>query len=492
VPRAPSLGIAWIAVLVAFCGSCRSAPERADTPTPGAASDLAPPATRPLEDEILYLVMVDRFADADERAFDGRDPTSPVAWHGGDLAGVESRLDYLGDLGVTALWLTPLARQAGPVPHEGAGLHHPFHGYWPSGEPGVDPRFGTTAALRSLLDRAHARGVNVWLDVVINHRGYGAEQPGVTRDCEETADPIEQCIFGLPDLRTEDAAVRELVVDATRAWVDELPLDGFRFDAARHVEPQTLAAVRRALDGASDRPLVVAGEWWGATPEDAPALLAGSELDTLFDFTFSGLVEGFLTGRLRAEALAHHLTRWHEARRPLIFSLNTHDEPTLLHRLGDARARYPLAAALLLSTWGVPLVAWGDELGRGGGAWPHNRASMPWGKLHTDEGRALHATWRSLIQLRRRAPALRGREFQVEIAHGDDDGATLVYSRGDELFVAVHRGAGAVERIVLGEDASPSLCLAHGDVKLTRDGGGAFALTLPADSFAVFSRAACP
>lgn len=486
------------------------APPAAPEPTPPSPVEASPPAPlgfSSLEDQSLYLVLLDRFHDGDQAAFPGRDPADPLAFHGGDLAGLLEKLPYLADLGVTALWITPVHRQvAEPVGPEGE-RHWPLHGYWPEDHTTLDPRFGSEQDLRAVVEKAHALGLRVVLDVVTNHFGYGAasaRDDALVRSNERGTCPDDggertQCLFGLPDLRSEDPRVRALVVDWTTSWVERFGVDGFRLDAAKHVPPELLWEVHdraERLTRARGAPGFLAlAEHWGATPGDdvVRAYTESGAADTLFDFSFAGLVEGFLTGRLRAEALAHHLEQWHAADGPpLVHSLDTHDTSTLVHRLGDdARHRYPLAAFLQMSVRGVPLVTWGDELARGGGEWPDNRGDMPWAKLDDDGGRALHGTWRALLHLRRRSPSLHSRAYAGVLAKTDDESGTIAFRRGDDRLVIVHRGparARALEGLPPG--ALLERCVSHGawsQSPLQVDDEGRLSLEVPSDGAAVLS-----
>lgn len=133
---------------------------------------------RPAEDEVIYFVLPDRFANGDpgndrggrtgDRLATGYDPADPGFYHGGDLRGLTQRLDYLQGLGVTALWIAPVFANKtvqGPPGQESAA----YHGYWITDFTRVDPHFGTNADFRALVDAAHARGMKVYLDIVINH-----------------------------------------------------------------------------------------------------------------------------------------------------------------------------------------------------------------------------------------------------------------------------------------------------------------------------------
>lgn len=151
----------------------------------GAAQAQTPPANaggayraRAPQDEVIYFVLPDRFANGDprndrggltgSRLTTGYDPADKGFYHGGDLEGLTARLDYIQGLGATTIWLGPIFRNKpvqGPPGHESAG----YHGYWITDFTDVDPHFGTRAQLKTFVDAAHARGMKVYLDIIANH-----------------------------------------------------------------------------------------------------------------------------------------------------------------------------------------------------------------------------------------------------------------------------------------------------------------------------------
>ena len=133
---------------------------------------------RPPEDEVIYFLLPDRFENGDpandrgglsgDRLVTGFDPASKGFFHGGDLNGLLRRLDYVQGLGATAIWVAPIFRNKvvqGERGRESAG----YHGYWITDFTHVDPHFGTDADFRTLVDAAHARGLKVYMDIVVNH-----------------------------------------------------------------------------------------------------------------------------------------------------------------------------------------------------------------------------------------------------------------------------------------------------------------------------------
>ncbi|MGN6268496.1 MAG: alpha-amylase family glycosyl hydrolase [Sphingomonas sp.] len=130
------------------------------------------------QDEVIYFLLPDRFENGDpandrgglkgDRLKTGYDPTAKGFYHGGDLKGLTKRLDYIQALGATAIWVGPIFKNKpvqGPKGHESAG----YHGYWITDFTQVDPHLGTNADFKALVDAAHARGLKVYMDIVVNH-----------------------------------------------------------------------------------------------------------------------------------------------------------------------------------------------------------------------------------------------------------------------------------------------------------------------------------
>ncbi len=172
---------------------------------PGASAAPANAATvdsyihRPPQDEIIYFLLPDRFENGDlsndkgdisgDRLQTGFDPEHKGFFHGGDLKGLKSRLDYITQLGATAVWLGPIYKNKpvqGPPGDESAG----YHGYWITDFTTVDPHYGSNADLKAFVDAAHARGVKVYLDIITNHTAdviklrecHDREYPGADRE----------------------------------------------------------------------------------------------------------------------------------------------------------------------------------------------------------------------------------------------------------------------------------------------------------------------
>ncbi len=230
------------------------------TPAQGSAS----PAD--WRNENIYFLMTDRFFDGDPSnnsadPFSGYEPANGARLHGGDLQGVEKKLDYIKALGATAIWITP-------IPHNTS--NRAYHGYSAYNFYALAPQLGSSNDLVSFTSAAHDRGIKVVLDIVANHAGriinsanagFPAYNPGGYNlqwagdiqypepftqtgffhnfgDIGTYSDPeqILGDLRGLDDLKTETLAVRSNLVDIYSYWIEQADLDGFRIDTVKHVD----------------------------------------------------------------------------------------------------------------------------------------------------------------------------------------------------------------------------------------------------------------
>jgi alpha-amylase len=447
------------ALALAHSLGCAAATRSAAAPTPAATSTaapapLAPLPERPWADEVLYFVLVDRFANGDPSNDAKVDPTQPGFFHGGDLRGLTEQIDEIASLGVTAIWINPVVLNI-PIAVTGAGFPDwGYHGYWADDFTRLDPRFGSEADLEAFVRAAHARGLRVLLDVVYNHAGYNsaylrnpATRGYLRRECGD--DDLTSCLSGLPDFETERPEVRDFLLGAQLPWARRYGLDGFRLDTVKHVDHDFWQAHRRRTRAELGPGFFLLGEVWGGDKDALDPWFAGDELDAGFDFGFQGSAVGWVMGRGRSVAFGRYLETRHRVRAGHLLAhyLSSHDVEGALSLLGGDKALFRLAAALQLTTAGVPTIYYGEEVAREIGKWPANRSDMPWGERGLRPGagiprdEAMRDWYRRLIALRRAHPALSRGTHQTVAAEGD----LLVFLRqdaatGDTVLVGINRG----------------------------------------------------
>ncbi len=424
-----------------------------------AAAAAVPKPARPWSDDILYFVLVDRFADGDPGNDANVDRKAKGAFHGGDLKGLLAQLDEIASLGVTAIWVNPLVKNI-PGHVDGAGFPDwAYHGYWADDFTSLDPRFGTEEDLRKLVEACHARGIKVLLDVVYNHAGYDTRylrdpktrkwlRSTIVGDCGE--DDLTSCLAGLPDFKTEQPEVAKFLLDAQIAWAKRSGIDGFRLDTVKHVDHPFWQEHRKRTRAELGRQFFLLGEVFGADAEVLEPWFEPDEMDAGFDFSFQGNVLGFVQGRGRTVAFNRYLEMRQKIRPGHLVAhyLSTHDTTGALFQLKGDMALFRLAAVLLFTTAGIPVVYYGEEVGRLGGEWPDNRSDMPWGTRDVLPGAglprddALRRDYQKLIGIRKAHPALsRGNHIALSI-----EGDLYVFARRDAaskdlVVVAVNRGS---------------------------------------------------
>jgi alpha-amylase len=431
-----------------------------------AAAAAPAPAFTDWRDSVVYFVILDRFADGDAANNAGVDRNAKGTFHGGDLAGLTQQLDEIASLGITALWITPVVDNIDSFV-TGAGFPDwGYHGYWADDFTKVDPRFGTEGELKQLVDEAHRRGIRVLLDVVYNHAGYNSRymtdpktkawlRSNERGDCG--SDDITTCVAGLPDFKTELAEVREYLFNAHLGMAKRTGVDGFRLDTVKHVTHDFWREHRQRVDAELGPNFFLLGEVWGGDAQSLDPWFAGNEMNAGFDFSFQGSTLGWLQGRGRTVAFDRYLKQREKVRGGYLLShfLSSHDVPGALYQLEGDKQLFRLAALLQFTSAGLPMVYYGEEVGRAGGDWPDNRSDMPWGAKNVEPGagdardEALRADYRKLIAIRHAHPAL-SRGVHTAISTTGD---LLVFSQkdeasGDEVIVAVNRGAEAAELTV--------------------------------------------
>ncbi len=419
-------------------------------------------AARPWSEDVLYFVLIDRFADGDPTNNARVQKRNPGGYHGGDLKGLTLQLEELVDLGVTALWINPVQKQMpkGMYAQAPAKLgipefnHWGFHGYWIDDFEAIEPQFGTRDDLKNLVDAAHKRGIKVLLDVVYNHAGY--DSPYRDRRTKAGApflrlgegnceiDPITCAVGGLPDFRTEDPEVADYLLNANIGLARYAGVDGFRLDTYKHVASDFWAEHRKRTRALKPDFFLLA-EHWGGTAESLDGFFQRDEVDSGFDFSFKGSCEGFVSGRGRAIAYGAYLGKRHKVRAGYILAhyLSSHDEPMSLANLGRDKEKFRMCVALQMTSLGMPVIYYGEEVARGGSEWPTNRNDMPWGKRDIQPGggverdEAMRDYYKSLIKLRKQHKALTRGDF------------TLMSGQQDPLLAFARADAANADRVVV-------------------------------------------
>ncbi|HNX74306.1 MAG TPA: alpha-amylase family glycosyl hydrolase [Candidatus Rifleibacterium sp.] len=382
------------------------------------------------KDQILYFVLLDRFANGDQSNDRDTDQNDLESFHGGDIAGLITKLDYLDKLGVTGVWLSPFfSNRPDRFFKQGA-----YHGYWPHDFWSVDQRFGSEAELVALRGELTRRHKKLLLDMVVNHMGYDAPFIKANPDWFNPSEEIKnwndknellnRCIFGLPDFASQKSVVKTFFRLVARHWIDRLRPDGFRLDAVKHVPADFWRDFNANATRLGGKDFLLLGEYLNGDPAEVNQIWNDGGFNSLFDFPLyytmkSVFAEG---GDCRQLASRLYFDRNYPDAGLLATFLDNHDLDRFITSCGGDRQKYALALAFLLTSRGIPVLCYGDENGLEGahGKLPENRRSMQF-----DTGSDLFDLTRQLIALRRSSEALR-RGLQC---HVFADSTACVYGR---------------------------------------------------------------
>jgi neopullulanase len=409
-------------------------------------------------DDVIYLIMPDRFDDGDPNnnfpESGAYDRNVPRAYHGGDLRGIQQRLPYLKDLGVTTLWITPIYQNDD---HTGRD----YHGYGAVDLYAVEKHLGTLADYRSLANTAHELGMKIMLDIVPNH--VGPTHPWVTdpptdqwfhgtpeshlatpstfaclTDPHAPREQRREVLEGwfaniLPDMGTDDPVAAQYLRQNAIWWAETGALDAFRLDTFPYVDRKFWHDFHTQLHNAYPHFRTV-GEVFNQDPAVTAYFVGGGAsgdidtgVDTVFDFPLSSAIKRVVlhdapTPELE-DVLRHDWMFPHPEN--LVTFFDNHDTRRFMGEAGATPEKLKLAFSLLLTMRGIPQVYSGDEIGMPGGEDPDNRRDFPGGfpgdpqngftrQGRTSEQEGIFTHVRTWLHLRRDHAALRcGRQISL-------------------------------------------------------------------------------
>jgi glycosidase len=376
-------------------------------------------------DDVIYLLMPDRFSDGDSSNNDPPqsrglyDRANKFRYHGGDFQGIINHLPYLKDLGVTAIWLTPWydnVNHPDEIEKKEGGTTTGFHGYGAIDFYGVEEHFGTQAKLRELIEEAHKQGIKIIQDEVANHTGpyhpwvedsptptwYNGTRARHLKNVFQTwmlHDPRAEekskretmegwFLDFLPDLNQHDEEVERYLIQNTLWWIGTTGLDGIRQDTWQYVPNsfwrEWTAAIKREYPAFS-----IVGEVKDGDVVHVSFFQGGrvrfdgvdSGLDTLLDFPlFYPIRHAFAEGK-NLDEVPKTLAKDYLYTNPdvLVTLLGDHDDKRFMSEPGASITGLKLAHTFLLTTRGIPQLYYGDEIAMTGEDEPATRQDFPGG-----------------------------------------------------------------------------------------------------------------
>ena len=453
--------------------------------------------------DVLYLITPDRFANGDPSndTLEGArvDRSRSGGRHGGDIRGVTDHLDYISDLGVTAIWLNPVQKNSA----------NSYHGYAISDFYAVDPRFGTMDDYVEMIDKAHEMGLKVVMDMIFNHCGSAhwwmedlptSDWLNVNNEFVQTnhqkwtavdphAAPSERSGFtdgwfnrGMPDLNQRNPLLATYLIQSSIWWIEYARIDGIRQDTHPYMDLQFGADWCNAV--LAEYPdFNIVGETWYPVGSGFPAWWQrGSKLNpvdtglkTVMDFNLAFIVpdafneandpsDGASKGLFNIYVSLANDFLYEDTENILIF-LDNHDLSRFARKEDSGLDKYRQGVAFILTTRGIPQIYYGTELlftgtkNEGDGI---IRKDMPGGwqgderSVFTSEGRTdmENEAWNYMSTI------LNWRKTSEAVKHGDliqyaplrEYGDCYVYARikGDETVLVVLNGSDKATGLEMG------------------------------------------
>ncbi len=487
-------------------------------------------------DDVIYLIMTDRFADGDVSNNKDVDRKNPRAWHGGDFKGITKRIPYLKDLGITAIWLTPWYDN----PDEANQCDKPwcpntnYHGYHAIDYYGVENHFGTFADLRELIRECHRNGIKIIQDQVANHVGIQhpwAKNPPLDNWFSQFSqnsfnnsvllspnasnaerDNLLNGWFNelLPDLNQNEPEVARYEIQNALWWIGMTGIDGIRQDTIQYMPREFIRDWSAAILKQYPNYYLV-GEVFERDSAQTAFFQGGksgwdgidTKLPSVFDFKLWETSQEVFTGKKPIRALRDVLKYdgLYSNINNVTTLANNHDTDRFMSLPGATLEGAMMHTAFMLSARGIPQLYYGEEFGMTGGHDPDNRKDFPGGFLgdarnaFTKEGRTadeqrMFEEVQAWIEIRKKFQALKSGET-VDLRYDDESYVFARQLNKEAIVVGLNRVNKSnditFDSKVLGFTAQNIVCRPEGGratVPVSNHGGvdGTINLSLPPHS----------
>ena len=441
------------------------------------------------QDDIIYFVVTDRFFGQNKKSVDPAD----ARIHGGTLDGIVAKLDYLIELGITAIWVTPVYENI-----EEFGSAEPYHYYWAQDFNRIDQRLLDGSELSSdstedptdlttfgtIVDKCEARGIKVVLDMVVNHCGYGAEGSFDPSWFQNGEGEIEEPLAGLPDFDHDNPEVVDFFIQNIKKWITEGKISNIRMDTVKHVEPKFWHYFKSQIQGEFPDIFMV-GEILIEDKDGVNKIVEYQnfhDFESVFDFPLCTALRRTL---IYDESLSYWLARprlddneplgvldndnpfrgGYRNPNQLVTLLDNHDLQRRI--MSHARSKHQgngvgldfaiqvtkLCLGTLFAVRGIPQLYYGTEIGLEG--WKRGdtqgdrdlRRDFPWDTIGADnqplpglkKEREIYDWTKSLINLRKQSKALRY-GTTITLWSSDLVYAFLRVTTEDVVFVIINNG----------------------------------------------------
>ena len=395
--------------------------------------------------KVVYQIFPSRFATTQpvDKELWYKAPITPMDDLHGNLRGIIEHLDYIKDLGIDVVYLTPIFKSNSCHKYDTIDYYQ------------VDPSFGTTEDLKELVQKSHERGMKVVLDAVYNHTGreffafqdilekgekskyldwYFIDELPPRGEWGEI--PNFKCFGyygGMPKLNLKNPEVEKYITDVACYWIKECDIDGWRLDVGDEISHFFWKNFRKAIK-AVKKDMLIIGEIW----HYAGDFLEGDEWDTVMNYPFYlNLIDLLADEKINVSQFVQNLGylkgRLNKKCYPLMWNLiDSHDTARFLHLCNDNKKKQHLAAAFQLLLPGMPMVYYGDEYAMPGANDPDCRRGMYGDEEYQDK--EMYNWYKKLMQVRKTHACIVEGEMIETIANDDEDTIVMIRKNGEETI----------------------------------------------------------
>ncbi len=380
-----------------------------------------------MKNAVMYQIFPERFFNGDK----ANDPVDAKPWQtkptrenfmGGDICGIISKLEYLSELGIDALYLNPIFKSPSNHKYDTADYYE------------IDSAFGSMETFKQLVDECHRRGIKVILDGVFNHCGYffalfqdvlsNGEQSEfkdwfyIESFPVQTDPPNYECVGyykWMPKLRFSNPDVREYFLDVGAYWLEQANIDGWRLDVCDEVDYTFWQEFRKRIK-AINKDAALIGETW----KNGQDLLRGDQMDSVMNYLFRDAVVDFIAKEaIDAREFDNRIQKMRASYAPqaqlVLFNLiGSHDTERFLTLCQGNVQKLRLVAAFQMMFAGMPVIYYGDEIGMEGDNDPDCRKAMRWDYANNE----LLAHYKQMIRIRKSNDSISGGDFSTIICDG--------------------------------------------------------------------------
>ena len=397
--------------------------------------------------KVVYQIFPSRFAASQpvDKELWYKAPITHMDDLHGNLRGIIEHLDYIQNLGIDILYMTPIFKSNSCHKYDTIDYYQ------------IDPSFGTTEDLRELVQKAHERGMKVVLDAVYNHTGrdffafqdilengeksryldwYFIDELPPKGEMGEI--PNYKCFGyygGMPKLNLKNPEVEKYITDVACYWIKECDIDGWRMDVGDEISHFFWKNFRKAIK-AVKKDMLIIGEIW----HYAGDFLEGDEWDTVMNYPFYlNMIDLLADTRINVSQFVQNLGylegRLNKKCYPLMWNLiDSHDTARFLHLCNDNKKKQHLAAAFQLLLPGMPMVYYGDEFAMPGANDPDCRRGMYWDEEYQDK--EMFKWYKKLLQIRKTHTCVVDGEL-IEISARDEEETIVMIRKNGEETIAM-------------------------------------------------------